>query len=574
MKYIKYLVLLVFILVVIFFLLKLYSGHRSSDNILRLSVDNSIKTFDPAVVFNDDGLTVLSQSLETLYQYHYLKRPYEVIPSLAESMPEITDEGRRYLIKIKRGVLYHPHKFLKDTREVIADDFIWAIKRLAFRPLKSTGNWLFEGKIKGFNNFTNEVGDSLEKFYTKEIEGLRKIDDYTFEILLEKPEPNLLYFLSMNFTSPTPIELLKGLENDLSETLVGTGAFYLEFSNDQEYRFKKFEKFHDEYYPTVGDRYANTEQLLGSSREKLPFLSGVEFKVIENENERWESFKNKEIDLLNLPKKFLSFLSQDESTLSQELEEMGVEVKHFSRQTSRWLGFNMNDPLVGQNDNFRKALAHIVDVDEYIKIVTNNTSLKANSIYNPSIPGYRPATKLDYEYNKEKALRYLHASKVNPSAVSLTYSTRGKEDVHFKETNFFKSQFAKLGIELKIETLNFSQFLKRGRAGELQVWTDNWIYDYPDGENILQLLVSKNHPGINKSGYSDNEVDKLFLRMSTELDKKERFELMYDIEKIVSRDTPWVMLLYESTYILKQKNVKNFRKSFFIRNYTKYIRKD
>ena len=226
MKYIKYLVLLVFILVVIFFLLKLYSGHRSSDNILRLSVDNSIKTFDPAVVFNDDGLTVLSQSLETLSQYHYLKRPYEVIPSLAESMPEITDEGRRYLIKIKRGVLYHPHKFLKDTREVIADDFIWAIKRLAFRPLKSTGNWLFEGKIKGFNNFTNEVGDSLEKFYTKEIEGLRKIDDYTFEILLEKPEPNLLYFFTSRINKEFDYDKKINLLEILWETIMADGQIH------------------------------------------------------------------------------------------------------------------------------------------------------------------------------------------------------------------------------------------------------------------------------------------------------------------------------------------------------------
>ena len=57
------------------------------------------------------------------------------------------------------------------------------------------------------------------------------------------------------------------------------------------------------------------------------------------------------------------------------------------------------------------------------------------------------------------------------------------------------------------------------------------------------------------------------------LDKEKRFEIMYEIEKIVEEEVPWIMLMYESTYIVQQKEIHNFRKSFFIRNYIKYLQK-
>jgi len=69
-------------------------------------------------------------------------------------------------------------------------------------------------------------------------------------------------------------------------------------------------------------------------------------------------------------------------------------------------------------------------------------------------------------------------------------------------------------------------------------------------------------------------VDKLYDELSRTLDKEKRFEIMYEIEKIVEEETPWIMLMYESTYIVQQKELENFRKSFFIRNYVKYLQKN
>ena len=107
----------------------------------------------------------MGQALETLYQYHYLKRPFEAIPLLAKELPDISEDGRTYRIKIKENIYYHNHdNYLEKDRKLVAQDFVWQIKRLAFKPINSPGTWLFEGKIKGFNEFSRSVGVDFQKF--------------------------------------------------------------------------------------------------------------------------------------------------------------------------------------------------------------------------------------------------------------------------------------------------------------------------------------------------------------------------------------------------------------------------
>jgi ABC-type transport system substrate-binding protein len=547
------------------------SGHNKFIN---FAIDNKIKSFDPAIVFNDDSLFVIGQSVETLFQYHYLKRPFEVIPLLAQEMPSISSDGLVYKFKIKKNISYqNSMKEFAGKRTVKAADFVWQIKRLAFKPLKSTGTWLFHGKVRGFDSFTNKVGNDFSKFLTEDIEGLKVIDDYTFEIHLLKPEPNLLYFLAMPFTAPIPKESILKYKNSFKNKIIGTGPYeFMKFENNK-YHFSKFKDYHNEFYPSSGDRYANTEELLKSSKKKLPFIQDVYFKIISDEDVKWEQFKSGELDILDVPKKYLSELSRPSSKMYEELSELGIIVKHFSKQTTRWFGFNMNDPVVGKDINLRKAIAYAIDYEKYLEIITNNTNLRANSILNPSIPGYKPAHRLNYDYDLAKAKRFFKKTGYKANELTLTYSTRGTQDIHFEAAEFIQTQLKELGIIIKVESLEFSEFLKKGRAGKLQLWTDAWIYDYPDAENILQLLIKRNHPGINKSGYANDEVDKLYAKLTKTLNKNKRFQIMYEIETIIEKELPWIMLMYESTYIAHHKSIKNFRKSFFIRNYVKYLQK-
>lgn len=565
----KLIILTLFVSTILAITYKYYfNTDQSIKKTLSVAINNHIGNFDPASVFTDDSLKVIGQSVETLFQYHYLKRPYEVIPLLAEDMPKISNKGLRYTIKIKKDVFYHHDK----TRFVTAHDFINQIKRLVFKPLNSNGNWLFEGKIVGINEFTTSVGSDFSKMLATPIEGIRAIDDFTLEINLVRPEPNLLYFLCMPFTAPVPKEVLIKHNNDLSNVIIGTGPYVFKGVKKDVISFEQNPNFRNEFYPSAGDRYANTEDLLMSSSQKIPFIKRIEFHIIAEEEEQWKALKEQKIDILSVPKSKLSKLADPNSEISKLVDSKVLELKHFSKLSSRWLAFNMSDPILGQNLNLRKAIAHAIDYDKYIQLMSSNTNLRANSLINPSIPGYRPTQKMSYDYDLNKAKEYLKKSGLDPQNIKLTYSTRGKRETHFTEAIFFKESLARLGIHLEIQYLDFLAFLKKGRAGELQFFTDSWIFDYPDAENVLQLLISKNTPGLNKSAYKNSKLDLLYEKLARTLDPNERFKIIQEFEQIIDTEIPWILLMFESSYILYSSKIKNFRKSFFIRNHFKYLK--
>lgn len=555
-----------------------YKKYKSRDHkVVNLSIPNEVKTFDPAQAFDDTSLNILGQSLDTLYQYHYLKRPYEVIPSLAEEMPLILNNGKTYIIKIKKNVQYHHHKSFKNKRFVKAQDFVLGIKRLYFKPLNSVGRFIFDKKIIGLEKFQAKVGDDFQKMLNTPIEGLFALDDHTLKIELTRADPNIIYYLSMYFTAPVPKELLIYLQNNLSSTLIGTGAFVFKDHIQNVYHFEKFDNYRFESYPSVGDRYANTKKLLRASRKKIPFVDELNFYIIENEDEKWDLFLKGKIDLINTPVKYLSKVSRQDSELLDLFSKKNIEVKFFSKIASRWLGFNMQDPLIGKSLYLRKAIAHAIDFEKYLEVIGNNINLKANSILHPSIKGYRPTHSNNFNYNLSLAKDFLRKAGY-PEAKglpTLILSTRGNTKQTLDEANFIKEQLEKIGLRIALEVLTFSEFIKRGRQGKLKhLWIDNWIYDYPDAENILQLLISKNIPGVNKSGFSDDQVDSLYKNLVNTLDSNERLKIIYQIENIVYEKLPWVMMMYESSYLLKSKSLKNFRKSYFIKNNIKYLNKN
>lgn len=574
-KYLRFASVIIGLIVVLLFAFKKHidSLVYPKQTTMRLALSQTINNFDPAVVFSDDALTLISQTLDTLYQYHYLKRPYEIIPSLALELPEIKNNGKSYFIKIKPKQFYHHSGSFKDLREVVAEDFINQFKRLAFKPLNSPGASFFKNKIEGFLEFSNEVGQDWKKIKETRMSGLIAHDKYTLEIKLNKRDPNFLYYLAMPFTTPIPWELIEKTKNDLSQTLVGSGPYEYKGEKDGVYRFKKNIEYRQEYYPSVGDLYANTHNLVKSSSDALPFIDELEFKVIKSEKEIYSQFLDKKIDVANIPKDYLGDLLKKNPMTSDAIVSEDLSIKHFSKTTSRWLGLNMKTKAIGEDLNLRKAIAFAINRDRYVEKVSLNTNLKANSILNPSILGYKPTASLPYEYNEDLARSFFKKSKAYHSKdFKLILSTRGKDTPQVDEANLIREDLEKIGIHVVIEPLEFSDFLAKGRAGELELWIDNWIYDYPDAENIFQLLISKNSPGINKSGVSIKAIDDLYEKMAQEENKIKRYEYMYEIEKIVNENYPWIMLMYESSYIVHRPELKNFRRSYFIRNYLKYLK--
>ena len=97
--------------------------------------------------------------------------------------------------------------------------------------------------------------------------------------------------------------------------------------------------------------------------------------------------------------------------------------------------------------------------------------------------------------------------------------------------------------------------------------------DYPDAENLLQLLYSKNSPpGPNATYYHNETFDSSFKKFKTVYNIEEKRLLMKSMEEEVLKDLPWFMLYYQRTYTLFHNKIQNYRYSDIIPNVYKYLR--
>lgn len=547
------------------------------DKTLRIALTSEISTLDPVNSYDNVSGAVIYNIYEQLYEYHYLNRPYELKPLLAENMPLMENQGKRYVIKLKKNIRYHDHPAFKGkVRTVKAEDFITQIKRLSYAPLNSNGWWIIDGTIAGVNDFKNTVGKDFNKFKSTSIKGVSAPDDHTLIIDLTQPSPQFIYKLAMSFLSPVPLEAVEYEQNDLGLHPVGTGPFFLtKIDPSNEIMLKKNTQYHESFFPAEGDRYANSRGLLKDSGEKIPFVEGIHFKIIKDNTTRYNLFIKNELDFIALPQEFYTQVFDDVGNLKENIKSTNIRLQTMPTLTYWWLAFNMRDPLVGKNLNLRKAIAHAIDMNKYIQLFTNNTGQKANSILPPGILGYDPSATLPYDFNREKAREFLNKAGYpdGKNLPELVYDTRAESKISNDQAEFFKQQLSEIGIKLKIVKNNFKQYLEKSRTGHLQFFQDGWTLDYPDAENVFQLLVSANYPpGPNASFYTNKDFNRMYDQLIKLPEGDEKKKLIMEMEKKVNEDLPWIMHYYSRNFILYHDYVKNYRPSDLVWSYPKYLR--
>lgn len=564
-----------FLLIAILVVFGACSKNKQRTDTISISLQQEIATLDPANCYDTVCWVPVSHVYETLYEFEYLKRPYSLRPLIAESMPSVSRDRLTYTFKIKKGIKYHDSEFVPKGREVKAQDFVNQIKRLAFQGNRSQGWFLFDGKVKGFNEWRTSVGTDLNKFFSTDVPGVRAPDDQTLVIELIKPYPQLLWAMTLNFTSPIPEEAIRKLNNDFALTAVGTGPYTIvSYNPNQEVSLKKNPNYITSTYPGEGDRYAHENGLLKDAGAKLPFVENIKLHVIKESQTDWLNFMSKKTDMINLVKDHYDLALDPSGKLKEEIVKEKIHYQVSPTLIYWWINFNMKDPLFGKNLNLRKAIAHGVNTDEYIELFTRSVGQRANSIYPPGIPGYSPSSELPYKYDLELAKKYL-ADAGYPNGKGLpeiTYDVRGTDTRKRQMGEFVQKELAKIGIKINVRLNTFPVFLDKSRKGELQFWQGGWVLDYPDAENVLQLLYSGNIGGSNSSVYSNPEYDKLFEELKLLEDGAQKFSLMAKMEKIVNTDLPWIMQYYSRNYILYHDHLENFRYSDIIYNNLKYLK--
>ncbi len=563
------------------------AGKSSSDSnemVLYTAHGAKIHGLDPGDIGDQTSAAYASQIYETLYDYHYLKRPYELIPQLAAEMPLISQDGLTYTIHLRNDVYFQPDKCFgkNQKRRLTAHDFVYAWKRIADIKYISKNWWVFDGRIKGldeFREYTKTVQKGQTVDYNLPVEGLHTPDDFTLVIRLKQPWPQIIYMLAHLPTAPMAKEAVEYYGRDIINHPVGTGPYMLgRWHRGSFIELVRNPNWRGQLYPSEGEPNDFPDGFLADAGRAVPFADRLISVLIEEDPPSWFLFLQGKIDASGIPKDNFSQAIDQRRQLTDDMKRRGIRLYTFRDPSTYWIGFNMEDPVLANNKPLRKAISYAVDRDKYIELFTNNRGETAYGIIPPLMKDYDPnISKIGAHYDVARARQYAEeAKKLNGGVMpKLKFAMPGTDVVFRQRGDFLIKCFRDAGLNIEIDYMDWPTFLDKIKTKSAQMFGLGWVADIPDSENFLQLFYSRNiSPGPNNFNYSSPEFDKIYEQLRVMQDCPERTELYRKAERIVIEDAPAVFILHGVAYILTHDWLYNYKPHAFAYGLSKYRRVD
>lgn len=539
-------------------------------------VGGDFKGFDPVDAGDVESAEQISRVFEGLLEYDYLVRPYRVVPRLAEALPAITADNLMYTFQLKKGVRFSDDPCFPGGkgREVTADDFVYSLKRVLDPKLESQGSWILENHVLGVPEWQKNGK------FDAPLPGLTAPDRYTLQIKLAKPYPQLLWVLTMQYAFVLPHEALEHYKDDFRSHPVGTGPYRLK-SWRRRYRieYERNPTFSGQNYPTEGAPGDKEAGLLADAGKPLPLIDRLVEYYVSEYYTLWQMFLGGHIFAGGLNKDYFEKAINTELGLTDALKQRGIRLYKTPEMSSYYIAFNMNDPVVGVSTDpsvnakrrkLRQAFACAINVPKYCEVITNNRSIPANSPIPPGVPGHTDAPYA-YRYDSARAKQLLAEAgypagkdaKGNPLRLTMITGGAGSTDAR-QAAEFYVDQLRAVGIELVVQPLSFSEYLRREHDGNFQLAIAGWVIDYPDAENFLKLFYGPNKaPGVNISSYQNAAFDKLYDQIAIMPDGPDRTAIYEKMAALVMEDCPWALLTYPLTYGLYQPWFQNYKPHAF-----------
>ena len=642
-----------------------YPAGEAGQNILYTAFTERPKHLDPAVAYAEDQYTFIAQIYEPPLQYHYLKRPYELIPATAQAVPVpryFDAAGRElpanaapaqvarsvYEIRIQPGIRYQPHPAFPEsdpvsmsvppvvpgfpeqgTRELVAADYVYGIKRLAHPALHSPIFGFMANYIVGLG----DLGKALEKDYFARPEAARSewldldryplpgveiVDRHTYRITLKGKYPQFLYWLAMPFFAPVPREADRfyaqpGMaERNLTLDWypVGTGPYYLAENNpNSRMALARNPHFRGESYPCAGEPDDRAAGLLADCGKTMPFIDRVVFSREKETIPYWNKFLQGYYDASGISSdsfdQAVRIGDGGEVALSEEMRARGISLLTAVRASTFYMGFNMLDPAVGglteAGRKLRQAISIAVDQEEFIAIFMNGRGQTAMSPLPPGLFGFadgragvNPVTHVWQDgpgggramrRSVAEAKRLLaeagypngrHEKTGEPLVINLDTTSAGLGDK--PRLDWLTRQFARIDIQLVVRSTDFNRFQEKLRKGAVQIFYLGWNADYPDPENFYFLLYGPEartkSQGENSANYQSAEFDRLFSKMKHMDNTPERLAIIREMTAILQQDAPWVFGFHPKSYGLGHGWLYNRKPNNVANNTLKYQRLD
>ena len=453
---------------------------------LRLPGDDPL-TLDPALVTDVTSATYVVELFGGLVG---LDKDLKVVPDVAKEW-SVSPDGKTYTFTLRDDV-----SLGNSGRRVTASDFKYSMERATDPATDSPTADTYLGDIVG-------VRDMI-RGKTKEIAGVKVIDDVTLQITIDEPKP---YFLA-KLTYPTAFVVDKAQiaadKRNWTKRPNGTGPFVL-----QEWK--------------IGERVVlvPNERYHGDPKSQV---SRVVFNLAGGSV--LTQYENGEIDIAGVGVNDIDRIRDGADALSKEL------VQRPELSTS-YVAFNTQQPPF-DDPRVRQAFGMAIDKERMANVILKNLIPATNTILPPGMPGYteQKGTGFDPARGKQLLQESKYAGKLPRVVMTLSGTGQNLGPTTEAMLEMWKQN---LGVEVEVEQVETATFFQDLHRGKYQMWEAGWSADYPDPENFLDIHFGSDSAQ-NETKYSNPQVDSLLTRARTERDATARAKFYQQAEAQILQD--------------------------------------
>lgn len=501
------------------------TGAAKTPQVLTFSVGAEVPTLDPQKENSMPSMEVTSAIQEGLVRMHDGK----IQPGMAEKW-EISTDGKTYTYHLRDAKW-------SDGQPVTAQDFEYGIKRLLDPATAS--DYAFAGFciLNGYEYNSKKITDPNQV-------GVKALDAKTLQITLVTPAPYFEGYTNQASFYPVRKDIAEKYGKDFgleASNNVYNGPFILkEWKHEQGLVLEK------------NPSYWNKDAVK---------LDTVNINVVADTNTALSMYESGELDFVNVPMALV--------------EQYTGKANVYMNGAIDWLRINLNapdKPWFGNLD-FRKALNYGLDREAYVKTVTKGLYFPYTRLTLPMVAGAGGGkyteecpidilpTKADPAKAKDFLAKAMNALKItDPKTITVEIKTSDADNDR-RMAEFIQDQWTRnLGITVTIKLVTYKQKLADDTAKQYDTVYNGWMPDYDDPMTYLELFESKNSQ--NSTGWSNAQYDTLVEGARVEPDKMKRQKMLWDAEKILVEECPFVPLQCRQVAYLCKDNVKGVSRYF------------
>jgi ABC-type oligopeptide transport system substrate-binding subunit len=425
-------------------------------------------------------------------------------------------DGKVWTIKLRPGQKFH------NGEPVDAESYLRAWNYSAYGP-NATQTGFFFSPVEGYDDLQGEKPKS------KEMSGLKAVDDTTIEVTLT--EPFSQWPLVMSYTpafAPVAQECFDDIKA-CNEQPIGNGPYQMagKWKHSQSITVAKW----DDY---AGDDPANADT--------IEFLMYSDLKTAYRD---WEAGN---LDLID---------AVDPSQVPQAQAAAGERFLSVDNGYYGYLGFPLFDPAY-QDVRIRQALSMAIDRQTIVDRVLNGLAAPATDVIAPFVTGSRDDACQYCEYDPEEAKRLFdEAGGLPDNTVHLWFNNDGGHEAIMQAVaEGWKNV---LGVDYELESQPFTPYLETlDQAGFDGPYRLAWIPDYPSPENYLDPIYGEGSSNYGQwSGPAHDEFLKLVAEADSAPSIEEGIPTYQEAADVVLEELPVIPFYFGRTSIAYAENLDN-----------------